>query len=97
MIKAIFSELDSDNFKTLYKLSSCGEIWYPEELLQLWEEKNVKEIQNDCILCQKYGKSIIFNDKYCLGFIDFSEDINCLPILNKDRTCYNCEVFIGNE
>ena len=89
-----FSELKPGTFKILYKLSSCGEVWYSEENLQLFKEENVVEIQNQCPLCQKYGKPLILNNKYCMGFIDYAEKINCLPSLNRD--CSNCNIFIEN-
>ena len=85
----LYSELNSK--QELYKLSGCGEVWYPKEALSLWIEESVEEIQEKCSLCQKYEKPLTLRG-FCLGLK------NEQYVYDERYTkCDNCKVYIENS
>lgn len=89
-----FSETAPNNKKILYKLSSRGEAWYSEECLESYDKYSfdTRAIQEECHLCQKYGKPNIISG-YCMGFADYIEPTTII----KDRYCGICGACIENR
>lgn len=89
----LFSESSSNNEEILYKLSNRGEVWYSEGCLDSYNKYNdTKAIQEECHLCQKYGKPPIVSG-YCIGFADYMEPTTII----KDRYCGVCGACIENR